>query len=276
MMLDPNLYIQDKQNWNLEQLYKEKTYLEEYIRDYKEGEFKITKDRVYQSPTPDAVAKIYEMYLISLKCLIENKEKENKINIKYIELTGYDKIKKFLRKHDYFLESELSQIIYEGKKANLIITDGEKEYEFIIENVQDFKLNFFTDEIWIYDIDISYNDGKYKISIDDEDIYIVAENVVIKAIDERNTIYTYASIKYEKEQEKTFYYISNIKNLKIGDYVWVAARDTTCPGIVTNIEKFSYNNVPFPIKNTKKIIRRSSKEEYDEYIKKRTDKETYQ
>ena len=87
----------------------------------------------------------------------------------------------------------------------------------------------------------------------------------LKTLDLDNTIYTYVSVRYEENQEKTFYYISNIENLSIGDYVYVPVRNSSCPAIVENIEKFSYNDVPFPINKTKTIIRKSSKIEYENY-----------
>ena len=56
--------------------------------------------------------------------------------------------------------------------------------------------------------------------------------------------------------------------LKIGDYVYVPVRETSCPAIVENIEKFSYRNVPFPLNMTKTIIRKSSKNEFEDYNRK--------
>ena len=40
MMISPSSYIEEKQNWNLDKLYKEKEHLEQYISDYKQGKIK--------------------------------------------------------------------------------------------------------------------------------------------------------------------------------------------------------------------------------------------
>ncbi len=197
-------------------------------------------------------------------------DKENKTKKKYIELTEYEKIDIFLQEHDFFCGYEIYKIFNKDGNAEIIIKDEEQEIHFFLTNVDDFTMVYFTDEIYIDSICVNNVDGRYSLEIDDNGIYISAEKIRIKALDLDNTIYTYASIKYKEGQEKTFYYISNIENLKIGDYVWIPVRDTSCPGIVENIEEFSYKTVPFPVNRTKAIIRRSSKEEFDEYSSKKT------
>ena len=99
-------------------------------------------------------------------------------------------------------------------------------------------------------------------------------NIIIKAKDVKMTVkeiekekYVYYSVKYEENQDKIFYYVSDIDNLQIGDYVWVPVRDTECAGIIVEIEVFEEGDEPFPLYAIKKIIGKISKEEYEEFWK---------
>lgn len=269
MMVDPDTYIEEKQNWDLVDLYKEKQYLEKYIKDYKSG--KLNNDgTVATSPAPDVIASVYEDYLVKLNILIANKERDKRPEKKYIEITNDDEIDNFLEKHHYFCECELLKIIYKNNSVNFAVEDGNVEYEFYIDDVENFTMTYYTDENWIDEINIRNENGMYFIDIDGASVYMTAKKVKIKTLDTENMIYTYVSVKYKEEQDRTFYYLSNIDDLKIGDYVWVPARDISCPAIVENIEKFKLDEVPFPVYRTKTIIRKSSKDEFEEYHKEKT------
>lgn len=276
MMINPDTYIEEKQEWGLFDLYKEKQYLEKYIKDYKSKKINID-NKVATSPSPDVVASVYEDYLVKLNMLIANKEREKQPKKKYIEIIDDNEIDNFLEKHDYFCEYELSKIIYKNNSIVFTAEDGNTKYDFYIDEIESFNMTYYTDENWIDEINIRKENGIYFIEIDGASIYITAKKVKIKTLDTENMIYTYVSVKYKEEQDRTFYYLSNIDDLKIGDYVWVSVRDISCPAIVANIEKFKLNEVPFPVFRTKTIIRKSSKDEFDEYHKERTNifKETY-
>lgn len=263
MMISPSSYIEEKQNWCLDKLYKEKEHLEQYISDYKQG--KIKEEEYFINPSPDVIASIYEDYLIELNILISQKERVNKTEMKYIELTDYEKIDMFLQKNDFFDGAEIYKIFNKDGNAEVFIKDGEQEIEFYLYEVDDFTMVYFTDETYIDSICVNDIDGKISLEIDDNGIYISAKSIKLRALDLDNTLYTYVSVKYKEDQDKTFYYISNIENLNIGDYVYVPVRESSCPGIVESVETFSYRNVPFPINRTKRIIRRSSKKEFEEF-----------
>ena len=263
MMISPSSYIEEKQNWNLDKLYKEKEHLEQYISDYKQG--KIKEEEYFVNPSPEVIASVYEDYLIELNILIEKKERVNITEKKYIELTDYEKIDIYLQKNDFFDGAEIYKIFNKDGNAEVFLKDGEQEIEFYLYDVDDFTMAYFTNETYIDSITVNKIGKKISLEIDDNGIYISAKRIKLKVLDIYNTLYTYVSVKYKEDQDKTFYYISNIENLNVGDYVYVPVKESSCPAIVKNIETFSYRNVPFPINRTKRIIRRSSKEEYEEY-----------
>ena len=263
MMTNPSSYIEEKKDWNLDKLYKEKDYLEQYINNYQQG--KIIEKDYFINPSPKVKASVYKEYLIELNRLIADKERENKTKKTYIELNEYNEIEEFLQKNDFFEGAEIYKIFNKKGNAEVFIKDGEREIEFYLYEVDDFTIIYFTDEIYIDSICVNNIDGKISLKIDDNGIYISAKSIKLKTLDIDNTIYTYVSVKFKENQNKTFYYISNIENLKIGDYVYVPVRETSCPAIVENIEKFSYRNVPFPLNMTKTIIRKSSKNEFENY-----------
>ena len=263
MMIAPSSYIEEKKDWNLDKLYKEKDYLEQYINNYKQG--KIKEKDYFINTSPNVIASVYEEYLIELNKLIAYKERENKTEKRYIELNEYNEIKVFLQKNDFFEGAEIYKIFNKKGNAEVFIRDGEREIEFYLYEVDDFTIIYFTDEIYIDSICVNKIDGKISFEIDANGIYISAKSIRLKTLDIDNTIYTYVSVKFKEKQNKTFYYISNIENLNIGDYVYVPVRETSCPAIVENIENFSYRNVPFPLNKTKTIIRKSSKNEFENY-----------
>lgn len=262
MMIDPYSYIQDKQNWDLSKLYKEKENLEKYINDYKNGN--IPKKEFFINPSPNVIASMYEDYLIELIKLIDYKE-TSKIEVKYNVYTDYKEIESFLEKNNYFDGAELYKIYNKGGKSEIFIKDGNEQVEIYLDNVINFTMVYFTDEVYIDSISISKQDNNFILEIDDSGITIVAEKIQIRAIDKENNTYTYVSVKYKEEQDKTFYYISTIRDIKIGDIVFVPIRETFGPAIIENIEIFDYKNVPFPIERTKRIIRKATNGEIKEF-----------
>lgn len=263
MMLDPISYIEEKRNLKLVKLYEEKNYLEQYITDYKQG--KIKNEDCHVSSSTGIISSVYEEYLAELNSLIEQKERENRTEKKYIELTDFRDIDMFLQDNNCLHGTKIHKIFNKNGIAKIIIKDDEQEIEICFYEVDEFTMIYFTDKTYIGSVHIKEIDKKVRLEINDNVIYISAKSMKLKTLDLDNTIYTYVSVKYEENQEKTFYYISNIENLSIGDYVYVPVRNSFCPAIVENIEKFSYNDVPFPINKTKTIIRKSSKIEYENY-----------
>ncbi len=263
MIINPFLYIEEMKDWSLDKLYEEKDHLEECINKYKQREIKEEED--FRKISSNDMASIYEKYLARLNNLIENKERENKTDKKYIELDKYKEIEKFLKENNFFEGAEIYKISNKNGNAEIFIEYGDKDIEFYFYEVSEFNMSYYTDEIYIDSVYINNMNGKTSLEINGDTIYIFAQDIRVRTLDIDNTIYTYVSVKFKENQSKTFYYISNIENLKIGDYVYVPIRETSCPAIVENIEKFSYRNVPFPLNMTKTIIRKSSKNEFENY-----------
>ena len=263
MIINPFLYIEEMKDWSLDKLYEEKDHLEECINKYKQREIKEEED--FRKISSNDMASIYEKYLARLNNLIENKERENKTDKKYIELDKYKEIEKFLKENNFFEGAEIYKISNKNGNAEIFIEYGDKDIEFYFYEVSEFNMSYYTDEIYIDSVYINNMNGKTSLEINGDTIYIFAQDIRVRTLDIDNTIYTYVSVKFKENQSKTFYYISNIENLKIGDYVYVPVRETSCPAIIENIEKFSCANVPFPLNMTKTIIRKSSKYEFEDY-----------
>ena len=83
---------------------------------------------------------------------------------------------------------------------------------------------------------------------------------------EENEKYTYVSVHYEDDEvpHRTYYYISEIEDLKEGQKVLVDRNGIEAVGIVDKLEVFQKDKVPFPIENTKHIIKEVD-DDYDPY-----------
>lgn len=81
-----------------------------------------------------------------------------------------------------------------------------------------------------------------------------------------NEKYTYVSVRYEDDDvpHRTYYYISEMQNLEEGQKVLVDRNGIETIGIIEKIEVFPKDKVPFPIENTKHIIKEVD-EDYELY-----------
>lgn len=192
-------------------------------------------------------------------------KKINRNEIKYQEYIEYGEIVKLLSQKNNFFDSEILEVKKQGENAEIKILNEDEEYWFYFEGVSRFEIDLSIENAYFDELNISKQGEHVMVNFEGADIDITAKVLKIKTIDYKNTKITYASVKYKENQGKTFYYISNIENLKIGDYVWVPVKNEESPGIVENIEIFSYNELPFPIERTKTIIRKSSKQEYENF-----------
>lgn len=274
MMISPYSYIEEKKEWDLQKLYREKEKLEKFIKDYKlSGEY--LDENVIVYPSPEVVISMYEDYIRELNILIANKENQSNNDKKYIEINDFYKIQEVIEENCFFDDAYIYKILYKDKKVEIEIIYDEIEYHFIMEDVIDALLFYHPEETEIYNIEIDKDKEYVTLDINDSNIYFKAKNIKLKTIDIENTIYTYASIKYNENQEKSFYYLTNINDLNIGDYVWIPVRDTFSPGIVVNIEKFTLNKVPYPISKIKSIVKKISKEDYDSFYENKEPKYSY-
>lgn len=77
-----------------------------------------------------------------------------------------------------------------------------------------------------------------------------------------NDKYCYVSVKYNnKLSKKSYYYISNMPEIKVNDKVLVNCAGEKVEGTVVRVSYYNKENVPFPLYKTKKILKILNKEE---------------
>ena len=265
MMISPEAYIENKIDWTLDQLLEEKHKLEKYLDDY--NNHKLPKEDYQTFPTPDTIAHWTKEYIDKIEILISLKESDNQHEIGTKTITDFDEIQDLITRNYDFSEAELSKIINKDGWAEIGLFTGNKDYEFHFDNVSEFTIIYFTDDDIIDSIELYKEDDKIHFEVDDIGIYIIAENISVKERVVDREIYTYVSVKFNETDEKTFYYLSKINDLKIGDYVLVNARDKECIAIIDSIRKYDYDNVPYTLGKVKNIIRKATKEEYEKLNK---------
>lgn len=274
MMISPYSYIKEKEDWDLNRLYREREKLEKFIKDYKlSGEY--LDENIIVNPSPEVVLGMYEEYIKDLNILISNKENNLNNDKNYMEINDLNKIQEIIEKNCFFDDALIHKIIYKNKNVEIKIIYEEIEYHFILEDIVDALLYYQPEETEIYNIEIDEDNEYITLDINDSSIYFKAKNIKLKTIDIKNTFYTYVSVKYKENQERSFYYLSNIDNLNIGDSVWIPVRDTYCPGLVVNIEKFTLDRVPYPVSKMKSIIKKIPKIDYDMFYEENEPKCNY-
>lgn len=74
---------------------------------------------------------------------------------------------------------------------------------------------------------------------------------------ENKPLYTYLSVVFD-DYEKSYYYISNLDDIEIGDFVIVPAGKDNREEIVevVDIEYYDEDNAPYPTEKTKRVIRK--------------------
>lgn len=74
--------------------------------------------------------------------------------------------------------------------------------------------------------------------------------------------YCYVSVIYDnKISKKSYYYISNLPEIKVNDKVLVNCAGDKVEGTVVNVNYYNKENVPYPVYKTKKILKILNKEE---------------
>lgn len=79
----------------------------------------------------------------------------------------------------------------------------------------------------------------------------------------------YCSVIFYEGAKKSYYYLTDDDFLDVGDFVIVNAGDDNHEAFVkiVNIEYFTKDNVPLPVEQTKRIVRKCTKEDYEAYEK---------
>jgi len=80
----------------------------------------------------------------------------------------------------------------------------------------------------------------------------------------KNSDYTFCSVEFD-EGSKSYYYLTEDDSLSIGDFVFVPVGKDGHTAIVeiVNIEYFPEDKVPFPLDKVKRIIRKSTGEDFE-------------
>lgn len=77
----------------------------------------------------------------------------------------------------------------------------------------------------------------------------------IKMVD-FNKKYTYVEVRYvDLYSSKRYAYISYDKSIKVGDIVYVDRAGTKCLAVVEEKNEYFYENAPYPVLETKRIIK---------------------
>lgn len=78
MMISSETYIEEKRNWTLQELYKEREQLRSFIKEYEERSSNEEENDIIISPSPEVRYRMYkEEYLPELEKLIAEKEQKN-------------------------------------------------------------------------------------------------------------------------------------------------------------------------------------------------------
>ena len=228
------------------------TKLDNYLNN------KITIDRIRES--------IYK-YLNTRGVFMQNFSK-----MIYREYTSYEEINELIEDYNKFYRSYTTTIYNQNRNAKVVLTYDDFDFEFSFEDVSKFDINIqIAGFDWVNCVTIEKENDNFTVEFDGSWVKIVAKTVKVKTVDLEKTRFTCVSVKYKEEHEKTFYYLSDIENLNVNDYVWVPVRNEQAPAIVVNIEEFSYAELPFPFEDLKRILRKSSKDEYNRFHNKTID-----
>lgn len=260
-MIGPKIYKEQVKSYSIPELKKERRRIQKFIDDYNSQ--KINKnDDIMTNPSSDVISKVYKQYLIQLDILISSKENSNNA---YTCLDKIDDMKLLLTNNSNFFVASFNHVYKDDNKIKLEINYLETKYIFTLKNILSLDFEFYSNDETIDEIKLEYdsNTGIYDLRIEDDFFYIRAKELTISYLDKEKLKYEYVSVKYNDNNDKTFYYIADEDNYKIGDYVEVPVRDTTKIAVITDIKIYSYHDAPFPVSSTRHITRLANKEEFD-------------
>ena len=134
--------------------------------------------------------------------------------------------------------------------------------------VKDIELNRVKFEFNEYETKIKISikiceDQEYAISLNREHV-ITIYNYLTKYMNTLNKIkmidfnkkYTYVEVRYiDVYSSRGYSYISEDKSIKIGDIVYVDRAGTKCLAVVENKNDYYYENAPYPVLQTKRILK---------------------
>ena len=71
-----------------------------------------------------------------------------------------------------------------------------------------------------------------------------------------NKKYTYVEVRYvDVYSSRRYSYISEDKSIRVGDIVYVDRAGTKCLAVVENREDYFYEDAPYPVLQTKRVLK---------------------
>ena len=104
---------------------------------------------------------------------------------------------------------------------------------------------------------------EYAINLDREHV-INIYNYLTKYVNTLNKVkmmdfnkkYTYVEVRYvDVYSSRRYSYISEDKSIRIGDIVYVDRAGTKCLAVVENKENYYYEDAPYPVLQTKRVLK---------------------
>lgn len=236
MMISPEVYIDEKRNWSLQKLYKERDELIQAIKMYEEG--RLEEKDVYMFPSPETIYKYNkEEYLPRLEILITEKEQNNFVSLKIDDYTDfylsikrkndfehdpYDRWcdvtisisnKNFNYKNDGKLLLEF-EVIELRKLFKKFINNELKEDESISFIEPDLEFKIYTNELVDLRVNL-FEDGAlspnyYNLCFDKEEIKKIYEYIIKVFPEDKDTKEDVEQNDYEipDELQKQYYYVT--------------------------------------------------------------------
>ena len=188
----------------------------------------------------------------------------------FLTLELNKKLKKYILylkiKSKFFNYEVFSRIKYE--EIITIIENIENMLFCKYRNLEDIDLNRIRIEFSNFETEIKIiikvsNNQEYAIKLNRENV-INIYNYLTKNMNTLNKIkmidfnkkYTFVKVKYiDVNSSRRYSYISEYKNIEVGDIVYVDRAGTKCLAVVETKENYYYENAPYPVLETKRILK---------------------
>ncbi|MGP1608813.1 MAG: hypothetical protein ACTTGJ_03105 [Clostridium sp.] len=169
-------------------------------------------------------------------------------------------------KNKYLSYEVFSKIKYEDIMTIIENVENMLFCEYI--NVRDIELNRIRLEFDEFETKIKlvikiFEDQEYIINLNREDVINIYNYLTnyMKTLNKVNMIdfykkYTYVEVRYiDVHSSRRYSYISEDKSIRIGDIVYVDRAGTKCLAVVENRCDYYYEDAPYPILQTKRVLK---------------------
>lgn len=195
------------------------------------------------------------------------------INLKNDSILVFELNKKFKKynlnikiKNNYLNYEVFSKIKYEDiitivENVENMLFCGYRCVKDVELNKLRFEFNEFETKIKL-SVKMFYNQ-QYTIILNREHV-ISIYNYLTKYMNTLNKVkmmdfnkkYTYVEVRYiDVYSSRKYSYISEDRSIKVGDIVYVDRAGTKCLAVVENRQDYYYENAPYPILQTKRVIK---------------------